>query len=105
MFVNCPNCGAPLTQGVNECGCCGTSYYDLSTIPLRKPFYLQINIGSENEPQIVGAMVRAESLTIEQKAAPAALYLDNRPYYQIETAFMMEFVSNGEIKKFKIREK
>lgn len=41
---NCPNCGAPLKLGVDQCPFCGTIYFDLSCIDFTngKPIFLKI---------------------------------------------------------------
>ena len=52
MRTNCPNCGAPTTPNA-KCEYCGTYFFDLAHIPLREPFYLSLNIGTEDHPQIL----------------------------------------------------
>ena len=44
LSKNCPNCGAPIEAGLIKCPFCGTSYYDLSTMPTDKPFMLTVNV-------------------------------------------------------------
>lgn len=40
---NCPNCGAAITFEDNKCPYCGTSYYDLSCMPMDRPFFMRID--------------------------------------------------------------
>lgn len=63
-YRNCPNCGAPVNIEYNECAYCGTSYYDLSLMPLRKPFFLKVNIGTDENPQIIMSKVICTNLSI-----------------------------------------
>lgn len=64
MRTNCKNCGAPLEAGRNKCAYCGTSYYDLSCIPIGKPFYLTVNVGSDEKPQLITARVFAKNIDV-----------------------------------------
>lgn len=61
---NCPNCGAPIDIEKNKCAYCGTSYYDLSLMPLREPFFLKVNVGTRDKPQIITAKVFCSTMNI-----------------------------------------
>lgn len=52
MRTNCPNCGAPITPNA-KCEYCGTYFLDIARIPLHEPFYLSLNIGTEEHPQVI----------------------------------------------------
>lgn len=52
MRTNCPNCGAPTTPNA-KCEYCGTYFFDIAHIPLSEPFYLSLNIGTEEHPQVI----------------------------------------------------
>ena len=51
--TNCPNCGAAVDLTKNECPYCGTPYFDISYMPIRRPFILKINMGTEENPRIM----------------------------------------------------
>ena len=61
---NCPNCGAVIDTNANKCAFCGTSYYDLSCIPLGEPFFLRLNVGTKENPQIIMQKVYTTGATI-----------------------------------------
>ena len=54
--TNCPNCGAPITPNA-KCEYCGTYFFDIAHIPFHEPFYLSLNIGTEQHPNIVVSKV------------------------------------------------
>ena len=60
---NCPNCGAVIDVEHNKCAYCGTSYFDLGCIPLNEPFYLKMNLGTADKPQIVTTKVFTTGVT------------------------------------------
>lgn len=62
---NCPNCGAPLDNEKIKCPYCGTLYYDLSTIPMNQPFFLSLNVGSEECPKIITSRAICNSVSIQ----------------------------------------
>lgn len=61
---NCPNCGAPIDVALNKCAYCGTSYFDISCIPLHEPFYLRLNCGTNEKPQIIMQKVYTTGVSI-----------------------------------------
>lgn len=63
---NCPNCGAPYDNEPTKCAYCGTSYFDLSCIPLNEPFYLKLNVGTKEKPQIVTQKVYTTGASIKR---------------------------------------
>lgn len=63
-MTNCPNCGGAIDITANKCAYCGTPYYDLSCIPLRKPFFLRLNIGTDEKPQIILQKVYTSDVTM-----------------------------------------
>lgn len=58
---NCPNCGAVLEIDKVKCPYCGTSYFDLSAIPAREPFFARVKDGE----RIMLVKAWLESITIE----------------------------------------
>ena len=54
--TNCPNCGAPITSNA-KCVYCGTYFFDIAHIPFYEPFYLSLNVGTEQHPNIVTSKV------------------------------------------------
>ena len=62
---NCPNCGAVIDVDNNKCAYCGTSYYDLSVIPFNEPFFLRLNIGTQDKPYIILQKVYLSNASIE----------------------------------------
>lgn len=78
--TNCPNCGAAVDLTKNECPYCGTPYFDISYMPLHRPFILKINMGTEENPRIMLMRVTVFDI-IEHPLAPTVcdfLYADNR---------------------------
>ena len=73
---NCPNCGAVVDFKENKCAYCGTSYYDLSFIPVNKPFWLKLNVGTEEQPQIIEQRVYMREITVTHD-------IDSRAYSDI----------------------
>jgi hypothetical protein len=49
---NCPNCGAPYGLG-DKCQYCGTYLLDISTIPINEVFFLKLNVGTKENPQVI----------------------------------------------------
>lgn len=68
MKTNCPNCGAAVDINELKCPFCGTPYFDISYIPLRKPFVLKVNVGTEENPIIIIAKVM--TMGVEQTITP-----------------------------------
>ena len=64
---NCPNCGAPIDLEKNKCEYCGTSYFDLSCIPLNEPFFLRVNIGTRENPKFISQKVYSSGCTLTQE--------------------------------------
>ena len=62
---NCPNCGTVIEVENDKCAYCGTSYFDLSCIPINEPFYLKINLGTKDKPKIVTQKVVTTGVTID----------------------------------------
>lgn len=52
-MTNCPNCGGVISLDVDKCPFCGTPYYDISCIPLNKPFILRFKVGEKTIVQKV----------------------------------------------------
>ena len=44
-ILNCPNCGAPVTD--EKCEYCGTVIYDFSVIDINKPSYIKIRFNGK----------------------------------------------------------
>lgn len=63
-MTNCPNCGSVIDIAANKCAYCGTPYYDLSCIPLHKPFFLRLNVGTDEKPQIILQKVYTSDVTM-----------------------------------------
>ena len=63
-MLNCPNCGAPLDVTQNKCAYCGTSYFDLTCIPMNEPFYLRLNVRSRENPQVLCNKVITTGVTL-----------------------------------------
>ena len=61
---NCPNCGAPIDIERSKCAYCGTSYYDLSLMPLCEPFFLRVNVGTKEKPKIIFAKVKCNYINV-----------------------------------------
>ena len=64
---NCPNCGAPLEVGRDNCAYCGTYYFDISCIPINEPFFLSLNVGTREHPMIVCQKVYTSGATITRE--------------------------------------
>lgn len=90
---NCPNCGAPISPEKNKCEYCGTSYFDLSCIPLNEPFFLRINVGTREEPRIISSKVYSTGCTLTQEPC-FSCYGGVRSYYP-EATFDLHFISIG----------
>lgn len=88
---NCPNCGAPIDVTNNKCEYCGTSYFDLSCIPLNEPFFLTINVGTREEPRIMSQKVYSTGFTLTQES----VYGDANPFYS-NVILDVRFIGIGE---------
>ena len=64
---NCPNCGAPLEVGRDNCSYCGTYYFDISYIPINEPFFLSLNVGTREHPMIVCQKVYTSGVTVTRE--------------------------------------
>lgn len=75
---NCPNCGAVVDLENNKCSYCGTPYYDLSVIPIGsgKPFYLTLNIGTDENPQLFTTKVYPQNVEIVTNRVWGSTYRD-----------------------------
>ena len=73
--LNCPNCAAPITNGV--CEYCGTQFYDFANIDIGKPCYLRIKFNN----QIVTVKAITKNCAVERGYVECSHYVDNRPYY------------------------
>ena len=62
--ANCPNCGAPIDPYKCTCPYCGTFYKDIGDIPIGKPFYLRLNIGTEDNPKVIVTKVITDGVEI-----------------------------------------
>ena len=99
MNRNCPNCGAVIDETSNKCAYCETLYYDLSVIPLNKPFYLTLNVGTEEKPHLITTKVYATNVSITQEPPPVTYITDMEGgyrrslHYSPHVTFNMEFVS------------
>lgn len=69
--TNCPNCGAAVDLRKNECPYCGTPYFDMSYMPLHRPFILKINMGTEENPRIM--LMRVAVYAVNEYAEPPRL--------------------------------
>lgn len=67
-MTNCPNCGGVIRLDADKCPFCGTPYYDISCIPLNKPFVLRFKIGEK---------------TIVQKVYTEGVEVTNHPFYSV----------------------
>lgn len=100
---NCINCSAPIDLDATKCPYCGTSYYDLSVIPFNKKFALKINIGTEEQPEIVSAMAFATNCsferTTEEPLITSSISGNSRYHYvhPLKQVVNMEFVVCGDI--------
>ncbi len=72
--LNCPNCGAPITNGV--CEYCGTQFYDFANIDIGKPCYLRIKFND----RIVTVKAITKKCEVEQHYNPICCSFD-RPTY------------------------
>ena len=64
---NCPNCGAPLEIGRDNCAYCGTYYFDISCIPIHEPFFLRLNVGTREHPMIICQKVYTSGATVTRE--------------------------------------
>ena len=64
--LNCPNCGAPITQTV--CPYCGTVFYDFTVIDADKPSYILTNWGGRQ--MAFRALARSAEMKWEPDAFP-----------------------------------
>lgn len=101
---NCPNCGAVIDVERTKCAYCGTSYYDLSSMSLNEPFYLQLNIGTPEHPNIILQMVYISNASISHQVNPVTVAYGNgytQFYDSPEVKYTMEFIGIGDCKKIK----
>lgn len=75
--TNCPNCGAVINPEKDKCEYCGTSYYDLSCIPINEPFYLRLNVGTRENPKIICQKVFMPNLNITHYTNDIDVMYDN----------------------------
>ena len=90
---NCPNCGAAINPEKNKCEYCGTSYFDLSCIPLNELFFLKINVGTREKPRIITQKVYTEGCTLTQEPC-LSCYGGMNTYYP-EMTYDFHFISVG----------
>lgn len=99
---NCPNCGAVIDVERNKCQYCGTSYYDLSCMSLNEPFYLQLNVGTPDKPNIILQKVYISNASISHQVNPVTVAYGNGyvPFYvEPEITYTMDFIGIGECKQ------
>ena len=70
--TNCPNCGAIVDLTKNECPYCGTPYFDISYMPLNRPFILKINMGTEENPRIL--LMKVKVYAVDEHIEPPHLW-------------------------------
>ncbi len=70
-FLNCPNCGAPITS--DHCEYCGSVFYDWAVMDTEKPFFLKIKY-RDRYVWIKAAMDSIQTETEQEQT----YYADNR---------------------------
>lgn len=73
--LNCPNCAAPITNGV--CEYCGTQFYDFANIDIGKPCYLRI----KHNNQIVTVKAITKNCAVEDFTPPETIYCSHDKFY------------------------
>lgn len=99
MNRNCPNCGAPIDLEKSKCEYCGTCYFDISSIPINEPFYLRLNIGTEEKPVIVCQKVISTGVTIAVNPQTNTFYADDKAIMAqtgSEARYDIEFTGFGD---------
>ena len=74
--TNCPNCGAPMDSELIKCPYCGTIYVDFHLISFNVPFYLRLNVGTEEEPQVIVQKVALRSASLTSEPNEVELFYD-----------------------------
>lgn len=67
-MLNCPNCGAPVTQ--DKCPYCGTVFLDFAAIQLGAPSYVKFKVGDS----YICARLVVDNLDIEVGTETADYY-------------------------------
>lgn len=93
-MTNCINCGAPISVKDIECSYCKTPYLDISYIPLNKPFTLKINLGTDENPNIVVQKVMLTSLDMSRNSVYDTLHADGIECMRVVRAPEIEYQLN-----------
>ena len=86
--LNCPNCGAPITQ--EKCPYCGTMFWDFSSIDPDRENRIKLKLKNK----VVWLTVKIREISIRDDSEPTCYWADNIPlkvYHEPDYRIVAEF--------------
>ncbi len=87
-FLNCPNCGAPITS--DHCEYCGSVFYDWAAIDTGKPSFIKI----KHRDRYIWLKVLMDDVSVRTDVDELAYYADNKAYNLVQSSTCYQISAN-----------